>query len=275
MEIVAQVDNLSHIYPGGVEALKDINLILKRGEKVAIVGQNGSGKTTLSKHFNGLLRPTKGSIKINGMDVAKKKVGEMAKYVGYVFQNPNYQLFSSTVREEIKFGLKNLKLSDNEIKVRTKETLEAFNLTGVAKKQPMSLSGGVRKIVALASVYAMQPSILFLDEPTTGQDQPGKTRIGELIQTMAENGHTIVVITHDMNFVVDFVDRVVVMVQGKIIKDGTPGEIFSDEKTMKKAHIQAPQVVAMANRMRDKGVDIDVLTAKQLASTIVERGILK
>jgi len=254
MEIVAKIEHLDHVYPGGVKALTDINLELKKGEITAIIGQNGSGKTTLSKHFNGLLRPTKGRVLINGQEVAKKRVSDMAKEVGYVFQNPNYQLFCPTVRNEIKFGLKNLKLTDEEIKTRTREVLERFELKSIAREQPVTLSGGVKKIVALASVYAMDPSILFLDEPTTGQDQPGKTRLGNLILELAEQGKTVIIITHDMNFVAQYAQRVIVMAKGKIIKDGTPADIFTDETAMKLAHIQPPQIYAVYNYLKQYGV---------------------
>lgn len=273
MEIIAKAEHLDHVYPGGIEALQDINLELHKQEITAIVGQNGSGKTTLSKHFNGLLRPTGGRLLINGQNVAKRKVSDMAKEVGYVFQNPNYQLFCPTVREEIKFGLKNLKLKDSEIKQKTKEVLGRFGLTEFAKEQPITLSGGIRKIVALASVYAMEPSILFLDEPTTGQDQPGKTRLGELIKEMSGQGKTIVVITHDMNFVAQYAQRVIVMARGRIIKDGTPAQIFSDKPVMKEAHIQPPQIYAVSNYLRETGIKIGTqdITAACLAETIAER----
>ena len=148
-ETVVQFDHLQHVYPGGVEALKDINLSFRKGEIVAIIGQNGSGKTTLSKHFNGLLRPTSGTVKVCGRDIGKVRTSDLAKTVGYVFQNPNYQIFCASVRDEIKYGLKNLKLPENEIKTRTKEILAQFGLTSVAKTQPVSLSGGTKKVVAL------------------------------------------------------------------------------------------------------------------------------
>ena len=275
MEIVAKIEHLDHVYPGGVKALTDINLELYKQEITAIVGQNGSGKTTLSKHFNGLLRPTRGSITVNGKDVAKKRVSDMAKDVGYVFQNPNYQLFCATVREEVKFGLRNLKLSEAEVKKRSKEVLERFSLTELAKEQPVSLSGGTKKIVALASVYAMEPCLLFLDEPTTGQDQPGKTRLGELMQEMKQQGKTVVVITHDMNFVADYVERVIVMAKGRILKDGTPAEIFSDEEVMAQAHIQPPQIYAVANYLRKQGINLESegLTPQKLAKLIAENGL--
>ncbi|MDP4109430.1 MAG: ATP-binding cassette domain-containing protein [Bacillota bacterium] len=271
MSIVAQTIDLNHVYPGGVNALKNINLTLEKGVRVAIVGQNGSGKTTLSKHFNGLLRPTSGKILINGTDVATKKTGELASLVGYVFQNPNYQLFSNTVKDEIEFGLKNMNLKAEEIRERLIETVDFFDLRKIAKKQPLTFSSGVRKLVALASVYAMRPPILFLDEPTTGQDHPGKEKIGQMILKMSQEGHTIVVITHDMNFVMRFAERVIVMAEGEIVKDASPREIFCDSVTMEKAHLNPPQVFSLARRLNSFGIPLDTSNPNEMAEAIAQR----
>lgn len=275
MEKVAEVIDLNHVYPSGVHALRGICLSISKGSKVAIVGQNGSGKTTLSKHFNGLLKASSGRVFVNGENVCKYPISEMSRMVGYVFQNPNYQLFSTSVRAEIEFGLKNLGIQQNEREKRLAETLETFGLTALADKQPLSFSSGVRKIVALASVYAMRPEILFLDEPTTGQDNPGKEHIGKLIDRMTRDGHTIAVITHDMNFVAKFIDRVIVMAKGQVIMDGSPREVFSAPEIMRQAHIQPPQAFALAGLLSSKGVRRDCLSSGELASEIVKGGLLK
>lgn len=269
-ETVVQFDRLQHVYPGGVEALKDINLSFYKGEIVAIIGQNGSGKTTLSKHFNGLLRPTSGTVKVYGRDIAKVRTSDLAKTVGYVFQNPNYQIFCASVRDEIKYGLRNLKLPEEEIKTRAREILAQFGLTSAAKMQPVSLSGGTKKVVALASVCAMDPSILLLDEPTTGQDQPGKQRLGELMCSLSASGKTIIVISHDMNFVARYAQRVIVMAEGRVIGDSTPAGIFSDESVMERAHVQPPQVYAVVNELRRAGQSIpeESYTCSQAAGLI-------
>ena len=255
-ETVVQFDHLQHVYPGGVEALKDINLSFRKGEIVAIIGQNGSGKTTLSKHFNGLLRPTSGTVKVCGRDIGKVRTSDLAKTVGYVFQNPNYQIFCASVRDEIK--------------ARTKEILAQFGLTSVAKTQPVSLSGGTKKVVALASVCAMDPSILLLDEPTTGQDQPGKQRLGQLMLSLSASGKTIIVISHDMNFVARYAQRVIVMAEGRVIGDDTPARIFSNESVMKQAHVQPPQVYAVVNELRREGQSIpeEAYTCSQAAGLV-------
>lgn len=274
MTKIAETVGLKHIYPGGVEALKDINLSFERGTKVAIIGQNGSGKTTLAKHFNGLLRPTSGKVFVNGIDTNSRSVGELAREVGYVFQNPNHQLFSKTVKEEIEFGPRNIGLEGNALRNRLIETLDFFELRGIAFKQPLSLSSGVRKLVALASVYAMRPSILFLDEPTTGQDHPGKMKIGQMVEKMANEGHTIIVITHDMEFVTKFTERVIVMAQGEVICDGTPSEIFTDWDTMNRAHIEPPQVYVLARKLTEIGITINALNPAEMAAALVQRRLI-
>lgn len=246
---------------------------LYRGDITAIIGQNGSGKTTLSKHFNGLLKATKGKVLVNGKNTARIKVSEMAKDVGYVFQNPSYQLFCSNVRDEIQFGLKNLKMDDKTAALKTREVMERFHLKQYAKTQPMTLGSGMKKIVALASVYAMNPSLLILDEPTTGQDQPGKNSLGELMLEMAAHGKSILVVTHDMNFVSEYAKRVIVLAEGTIIKEGTPEEIFTDESVMNKAHIQPPQIYSVANDLKKSGMKIQNsrISAEYLAKLLAER----
>ena len=202
--------------------------------------------------------------------IGKVRTSDLAKTVGYVFQNPNYQIFCASVRDEIKYGLKNLKLPENEIKTRTKEILAQFGLTSVAKTQPVSLSGGTKKVVALASVCAMDPSILLLDEPTTGQDQPGKQRLGQLMLSLSASGKTIIVISHDMNFVARYAQRVIVMAEGRVIGDDTPARIFSNESVMKQAHVQPPQVYAVVNELRREGQSIpeEAYTCSQAAGLV-------
>lgn len=268
-EVVAHIENLEHTYSSGHKALIDINLDIYKQEITAIIGQNGSGKTTLSKHFNGLLRPTAGKIFVNGKDVASRRVSEMAREVGYVFQNPNYQLFCPTVLEEIRFGLKNLKLSDEEIKARSREVIEEFDLRGMVKKQPVTLSSGSKKIVALASVYAMDPEILFLDEPTTGQDQYGKTKLGLLSRKMKQLGKTIIIISHDMDFVAEYADRVIVMNESRVILDGTPADVFSNEEVMRTAHIMPPQIYAIGNHIHAVSSETR-LSVMELAKVLAE-----
>lgn len=270
-KVVAHIENLEHVYPSGVHALKHINLDFYAGEITAIVGQNGSGKTTISKHFNGLLRPTSGKIEINGRDVANRRVSEMALEVGYVFQNPSYQLFCASVKEEIRFGLKNLKLKDVEIKSKSREIMEKFDLWNLRNTQPVSLSSGTKKIVALASVYAMDPGILFLDEPTTGQDQAGKTRLGQLAREMKADGKTIIIVSHDMDFVAEYAERVIVFNDGEVLLDGTVDEVFTRKDVMKKAHLMPPQYYRIVNHL-GLPTDGSKVTNDKIAKVLVEGG---
>lgn len=254
--------------------LDDISLAVEEGSRVAIVGQNGSGKTTLSKHLNGLLHATAGSIRVAGLDVNKKSPGEMSRSVGYVFQNPNYQLFSVSVYEEIAFGLKNLGLSGKELREHVEETLGYFRLGDCRDRKPTSFSGGMRKLIAFASIYAMHPQIFVLDEPTTGQDQPGKKKIGALLRQLAAEGCTVVVISHDMNFVADFMGRVVVLSHGKVLDDGTPVEVFSHGGVLKQASIKPPQTFTLSRFFASKGLKTLTTSPEMLAEKLVEEELL-
>ncbi|MGE5573603.1 MAG: energy-coupling factor ABC transporter ATP-binding protein [Bacteroidota bacterium] len=269
-----EVIELRHVYPGGVVALEGVNVAIEEGEKVAVVGQNGSGKTTLCRHFNGLLRPTSGKVLLKGVDTAGKTIGELSRTAGYVFQNPSHQLFCSTVWEEVQFGAKNIGLRGEELNTRVKDTLEFFGLARIGKKHPLSFSSGVRKLVALASVYAMRPRLLVLDEPTTGQDHWGREQVGHAVTKMAGDGCACVVVTHDMNFVATYTDRVVVMTEGKVIKEGSPREVFSDWESMKRAFIAPPQVSKLAHMLAGKGVSQRVLTPEELAEELVEKDVI-
>lgn len=274
MAKIIETIQLNHTYTDGTQALKSIDLCIEEGEKIAIVGQNGSGKTTLSKHFNGLLRPTCGQVLVNGRDICNTSTGELSRFIGYVFQNPSYQLFSRSVQEEIKFGLKNIGLKGNELTKRIQETMDYFDLSKDRERQPLSFSSGVRKLIALASVYAMRPQLLILDEPTTGQDHLGKEKVGMLLQKLANAGHTYIVITHDMNFVAKFATRVIVMAKGEIIQDGSPAKLFTNTKVMQKAHLHPPQVFSLAQRLaiaNDKQNDLD---PPKMAKLLVREGMV-
>ncbi|OLN28570.1 energy-coupling factor ABC transporter ATP-binding protein [Desulfosporosinus metallidurans] len=274
MAKIIETIQLNHTYTDGTQALKSIDLCIEEGEKIAIVGQNGSGKTTLSKHFNGLLRPTCGQVLVNGRDICNTSTGELSSFIGYVFQNPSYQLFSRSVQEEIKFGLKNIGLKGNELTKRIVETMDYFDLSKDRERQPLSFSSGVRKLIALASVYAMRPQLLILDEPTTGQDHLGKEKVGMLLQKLANAGHTYIVITHDMNFVAKFATRVIVMAKGEIIQDGSPAKLFTNTKVMQKAHLHPPQVFSLAQRLaiaNDKQNDLD---PPKMAKLLVTEGMV-
>lgn len=224
---VLEVEDLAHRYPNGVEAVRGASLRFTPGEAVAILGQNGSGKTTLVKHLNGLLRPDRGEVRIDGRSTKSNRVDELAATVGFVFQNPDDQLFERTVEREASFGPRNLGMDTATTRRMVERSLEAVGLTNVIATNPYDLDLSRRKLVSLASVLAMDPSILVLDEPTTGQDPIGIARVGAVVRGMRDAGRTVIAITHDMEFAATNFDRVVIMREGKVIADGPPGELLA------------------------------------------------
>ena len=236
-----EVEDLYFTYPSGVEALRGITLTIRDGEFVAIMGQNGAGKTTLVKHFNGLLKPTKGSVKIDGVDTTKASVAELARKVGFVFQNPDHQLFCETVEDEISFALKNFGFDEDAIKDRVDWALNLLDLTRYRNISPFMLSGGERKRVALASVLAWDPKILILDEPTIGQDYEQKERLRNFIVQLNAQGKTVIIVTHDIEFVAECKPRVILMAEGRVIADGDPHEILTNPNLVSKASLILPE----------------------------------
>jgi energy-coupling factor transporter ATP-binding protein EcfA2 len=225
-----EIAGLVHRYPGGIEAVRGVTLGIPPGQRVAIVGQNGSGKTTLVKHLNGLLRPDAGEVRIGGASVGGRPVFELARTVGFVFQDPDDQLFNRTVERELRFGPANLRLPAATIDRLVEAALEATGLAPQRLANPYDLGLSERKLVALASVLAMDPAVLVLDEPTTGQDGPGVARIGAIVDAVAAAGRTVVAITHDMEFAAEHFERIVVMRAGEVVLDGSPAEVFAPER---------------------------------------------
>jgi energy-coupling factor transport system ATP-binding protein len=224
---VLEVDDLVHRYPNGIEALRGVSLRFAPGEAVAILGQNGSGKTTLVKHLNGLLRPDRGDVLLDGQSTKSVRVDELAATVGFVFQNPDDQLFERTIEREASFGPRNLGWDSATIRRMVERSLDAVGLTEVMGTNPYDLDLSRRKLVSLASVLAMNPMILVLDEPTTGQDPVGIERIGAVVRGLREAGRTVIAITHDMEFAASHFDRVVIMREGIAIADGRPDELLT------------------------------------------------
>src|SRR5512136_1238690 len=215
-----EVENVRFTYPNGVEALKDVSLRINDGEFVAIMGQNGAGKTTLVKHFNGLLKPNHGRVLVDGRETTKTSVATLSRSVGFVFQNPDHQLFSETVEEEIAFALKNFGLEKEKIERQVTWALNLLSLAEYRKTSPFMLSGGERKRVALASVLAWDPKILVLDEPTIGQDYQQKEKLRQFIMQMKTQEKTVIIVTHDVEFVAECSPRVLLMREGRILADG-------------------------------------------------------
>jgi energy-coupling factor transport system ATP-binding protein len=262
-----EVQNVHFTYPNGVEALKGVSLKISDGEFVAIMGENGAGKTTLVKHFNGLLKPTSGKVFVDGVETTKVSVATLARKVGFVFQNPDHQLFSETVEDEVAFALRNFGFKEKVIKRRVTWALNLLGLAHYRKTSPFMLSGGERKRVALASVLAWNPEILILDEPTIGQDYQQKDKLRQFILQMKSQGKTIVIVTHDVEFVAECNPRVLLMRGGKIIGDGEAPEVLTNLEILIQASIVPPQMTQIFLLLSDlnfpKNV-IDVYEAKKL-----------
>ncbi len=222
------VEGLVHVYPEGTRALDRVDLRVARGQAVAIVGQNGSGKSTLVRHLNGLLRPTEGVVRIDGRDAAELTVARLAALVGLAFQDPDRQIFAGRVRAEVAFGPRNLGLRGAALDAAVEDALRAVGLADAGDVNPYDLGYSRRKLLAIAAVLAMRTPIVVLDEPTTGQDLRGTTRVREIIGTLAAEGRTVLAISHDVRFVAETFGRVVVMREGRIVLDGTPAAVFAE-----------------------------------------------
>lgn len=271
-EPVLEVQDLHHAYPDGLEALSGISLSIREGEILAIVGQNGSGKTTLAKHLNRLLKPSAGWVRLYGESLENKHCTEVSKTVGFVFQNPDFQICTTTVHEEARFGLRNIGVPEHDIETAAMLALRMVGLDGKKDEHPFMLSKGERQRLAVATVLAMEPPIIIFDEPTTGQDARQSREIMELIQRLNEEaGKTIVIITHDMELVAEYCPRVVVLSQGKIIADGSPEEVFANEAMLHTAFLRAPQVTLFAKQLGlGPVVRIDELVAERDAVVRVD-----
>ena len=219
---------LRYDYPGGVRALDGVDLGIWPGERVAIVGQNGSGKTTLIRHFNGLLRPTEGTVTVDGWDTRYKPVAALAALVGLAFQDPDKQIFAGSVEAEVAFGPRNLGRRGDELEAAVAAALAAVGLAGERKTNPYDLGYPRRKLLSIASVLAMNTPVVVLDEPTTGQDARGVRTIERLVAQVAAEGRTVVCVSHDMRFVAESFERVIVMRSARVILDAQPAEVFSE-----------------------------------------------
>jgi energy-coupling factor transport system ATP-binding protein len=247
-----RTDGLVHVYPdGGVRALDGVDLRITSGERVALVGQNGSGKTTLVRHLNGLLRPTEGRVTVDGTDAGSLTVAQLASRVGLVFQDPDRQIFAGSVRAEVEFGPRNLGRSRSDLRSAVAAALEAVGLAGEEGTNPYDLGQSRRKLLALASVLAMHTPVLVLDEPTTGQDARGVERVRAVVDAVAAEGRTVVAISHDMRFVAETFERVVVMRAGRIILDGSPGEVFAAGawEALRSTYLEPPLAAVIGDRL--------------------------
>ncbi|ACB83825.1 energy-coupling factor transporter ATPase [Natranaerobius thermophilus] len=283
--MLIKTDNLSYVYSPGTpmeqKALHDINLTIEKGEFTGIIGHTGSGKSTLIQHFNALLYPTAGRVLIDGIDTAqnKNKLKDIRQKVGLVFQYPEHQLFEETVAEDIAFGPKNLNLSEQEVEERIKSAMETVALPyeEFKDRSPFELSGGQMRRVAIAGVLAMRPEVLIMDEPTAGLDPQGRRAILDQIRSFhKELGLTIILVTHSMEDVARLAERLIVMHQGKIHLDNSPGEIFMKADTLESLGLGVPEVTSLMQTLQKQGykVPADVFTlerAKQELLPLLQR----
>jgi energy-coupling factor transport system ATP-binding protein len=244
-----QISDLHFTYPSGVQALRGISLSIAAGEQVAIIGQNGAGKTTLVKHFNGLLQPTSGNLTVGDWNTKEHSVAKLARRVGYVFQNPDEQLFSKNVGTEVAFGPRNLGYTSDQIQALVKDALEMTELSDKTETNPYDLSITWRKMVALASIIAMDTPIVIFDEPTTGQDAVNIARIANVIKTLRERGRTVITITHDIDFCAENFERVIALSKGQVLLDGNANDVLAQEEILASTYVEPPQLTRLGKRL--------------------------
>lgn len=266
-----EVKDVYFTYPSGVEALRGVSLTIKEGEFLAIMGQNGAGKTTLIKHFNGLFKPTKGEVLVDGVNTKTTSVAKLARNVGFVFQNPDNQLFCETVEEEVAFALKNFGFKEATLKKRVTWALNLLGLTEYRKTSPFMLSGGERKRVALASVLAWNPKVVVLDEPTIGQDHEQKEKLRQFIIQLNTQGKTVVVVTHDVEFVAECNPRVILMSQGKVVADGVGREVLTNIDWLTQASVVPPQITEIFMGLKDFRLPADVIDIYEARKILLEK----
>ena len=253
-------------YAGGTQALDGLSLAVPQGQFVAIVGPNGGGKSTLARHLNGLLRPQQGTIAVQGQPTAGRPVGELARLVGYVFQNPDHQIFAPTVREEVAFGPRNLGLAGQALLERVNEALAAFDLLPVAETPPAVLGYGLRRLVTLASVWAMQPPIWLLDEPTTGLDARLTGLLHDRLHALHRAGHTILLITHDLKLAAE-AERIVVISRGRVIVDGAPSAVLADSASLEAVGLRPPPIARLSALLAPHGFPHPTLSVDQFVES--------
>ena len=279
LDEIIRVENLTHTYSAGTpferSAVKGMELSVRRGELLGLIGHTGSGKSTLIQHLNGLLRPTEGRVLLDGKDIwaEPKKIRDVRFRVGLVFQYPEYQLFEETVYKDISFGPVNMGLSGDALDRRVREAARFAGLDpSLLDKSPFALSGGQKRRVAIAGVIAMEPEVLVLDEPSAGLDPQGREELLQHIRAYhAERGNTVVLVSHSMEEIARYADRIVVLAHGKALMSGTPREVFARGKELTRAGLDVPQVTRIAMELRSRGLDIDgaFYTVEELAAALL------
>lgn len=270
-ERLIEVSDLTFEYPDGTLALRNVNLGIYANQFVAFIGQNGAGKTTLAKCLNGLLKPQSGAVRIDGLDThLKGTTKKIVTKVGYVFQNPDHQLFNNTIYKEIAYGPRNIGLPENEVKERVHE---AARVCGVEEslfdEHPFFLTKGLRQRIAIASILAMRPRTIIVDEPTTGQDLRQSIEVMNFLRTLWEQeGHTIVIITHEMPIVAQYAQRVVVLARGRTLMDGTTREVFAQPELLAQTFVKPPQITRLAQAL--PGFPPDVMDVPEMYAAFQE-----
>lgn len=262
-ELAIELENCSYRYDGAIPALREVSCSIEAGTWTGIIGQNGSGKTTMAKLCNGLLQPQEGRVRVMGQDIQGRPVGEVARQVGYLFQNPDHQIFAPTVREEIAFGLRNAGISGEEMEERIQEALSLFDLEPHADEPPATLGYGLRRQVTVASLFALRPSILILDEPTTGLDRGTTRSLFDRLAELHRAGHTILFITHDMRLVAERAERVLVLHRGELSLDASPRQVFAQPELMARISLAPPPVTRLSQKLRHLGIKGDHLTVEE------------
>ena len=256
--------DVSFVHQNGARALDGVSLSIEKDELVGVVGENGAGKTTLVRHINGLLKPATGDVRVGGVDTRDVSVAQLARSVGIAFQNPDHQLFSESVEREITFALRNFGFEESLIEKRLTWALQFFGLEPYRKSSPLILSGGEKKRLTMASILAWDPEIVVLDEPTVGQDALQKEKLVEIIKELHSSGKTIIVVSHDVEFLWSIQPRVLVMRQGRILDDGACSRVMLERDLLEGARVSQPQLVTIYNELRRKPERpfLDVLEAR-------------
>ncbi len=277
MENIIKIDNLYFQYPHGEDeepklAIKGVSLEIEEGSFTAIIGQNGSGKSTLAKNLNGLLLPSKGAVYVSGMDTRDEdKIWDIRQTAGMVFQNPDNQLVSAIVEDDVAFGPENIGIDPVEIRARVDEALDAVKMGKYKRKAPHLLSGGQKQRIAIAGVVAIRPRCIIFDEPTAMLDPRGRKDIMEIIEKLHREGITVILITHFMDEAVK-ADRVVIMNKGEKLLDGTPEHVFSQDELIRSARLDVPMAAEIAIYLRENGIDVppEVVTAERLKEFVCQ-----
>ena len=257
---LVEVKNISFEYPNGYRAVDDVSFSIEAGENIAIVGQNGAGKTTTVKMLNGLTKPCSGDVLIDGESTKNYTTAQMARRVGYVFQNPDDQIFQESIYKEIAYGLVKQKMSHEEVKRRALEAARLCGLEEDLEEHPYNPPYSKRKFITIAAIVAMDPKVVILDEPTAGQDRASIQLLGDIVHKLAEKNKIVITITHDMEFVVKYFKRVIVMAEKKVRRDGGPREIFWDEELLRFSSLKQPYLCQLANLLGYR----DILTIDEL-----------